>query len=54
MSQYLAVTVISLKMQVVVCWKVWTQSEKETHRFLGARTETQAVFFRPPETKTLL
>ena len=40
MSHYLAVTVISLKMQVVVCWKVWTQSKKETHKLLGARTET--------------
>lgn len=27
-------------MQVVLCWKVQTQSKEETHRLLGARTET--------------
>lgn len=33
-------TVESLKMQVVLCWKVQTPSKEETHRLLGARTET--------------
>lgn len=39
MSHYLAGTVMSLKMQVVVCWKVWTKFKMEAHKLLGARTE---------------
>lgn len=50
MSHYLAGMVISLKIQAVVCWEVWTQSKEETHKLLGARTKSRQAFSNHQDT----